>query len=97
MAIAYCTLCKRRVEARRQIGVGTLILVLITTGLWLIAIPFYSPRCSICKSDQLGEEGDPPRVSPGDDRYRGERGQKVGAWLGRVVRSLRGGARSSRA
>lgn len=38
------------VEGRRNIGVGTLLLVLITTGWWLLAIPFYKKRCPICKA-----------------------------------------------
>ena len=50
----YCNLCKRPVEAKRNIGVGSLLLVLITGGIWLIAILFYSKRCTICKSDALG-------------------------------------------
>ncbi|HUG00733.1 MAG TPA: hypothetical protein VML95_02595 [Longimicrobiales bacterium] len=37
-------------DARRQIGVGTICLAVITGGLWLLAIPFYQKRCSICRS-----------------------------------------------
>jgi hypothetical protein len=46
----YCGLCRRAVEARRQVGVGTAILAVFTAGLSLLAIPFYPQRCSICKS-----------------------------------------------
>jgi hypothetical protein len=46
----YCALCRRPVEGKRQIGAGTIVLAVITGGFWLIAIPFYSKRCSICKS-----------------------------------------------
>ena len=53
MATMYCELCRRPVEAKRQIGVGTLILVFLTTGFWLLAIPFYRKRCSICKSTAI--------------------------------------------
>ena len=53
MSIQYCALCKRSIEAKRKIGVGTLILVLLTFGLWLVAIPFYRLRCSICKSLEI--------------------------------------------
>ncbi len=49
----YCNLCKRPVEAKRNLGIGTLLLVVLTAGIWLIAIPFYSKRCAICKSDAL--------------------------------------------
>ena len=55
MATKYCTLCERSVEAKRVIGVGTLILVLITGGLWLPIIFFYGKRCSICKSKALSD------------------------------------------
>lgn len=50
MATMYCALCARPVEAKRQIGAGTLILAVLTGGLWLLTIPFYRKRCSICRS-----------------------------------------------
>ncbi|HEX6135850.1 MAG TPA: hypothetical protein VFZ24_17885 [Longimicrobiales bacterium] len=50
MATMYCALCGRPVEAKRQIGAGTIILAVLTGGVWLAAIPFYRKRCSICKS-----------------------------------------------
>jgi hypothetical protein len=50
MAAMYCRLCRRPVEARRHIGLGTVILAVCTGGLWLVAIPFYSKRCFICGS-----------------------------------------------
>lgn len=50
MATMYCALCGRSVEAKRQIGAGTIILAVVTGGVWLVAIPFYRKRCSICKS-----------------------------------------------
>src|ERR1041385_367394 len=53
MAIKYCQLCGRFVSARRKIGVGTLILCLLTFGLWVLVIPLYSKRCPICLSDAL--------------------------------------------
>jgi hypothetical protein len=46
----YCALCRRPVEARRQIGLGTVVLAVISAGISLLAVPFYSKRCSICKS-----------------------------------------------
>lgn len=68
MATMYCALCRRPVEARRHIGVGTVALAFATGGLWLIAIPFYAKRCSICRSSAVSvappgggapESGDP--------------------------------------
>jgi hypothetical protein len=50
MPTMYCALCGRSVEARRQIGVGTVVLAVVTAGISLLAIPFYAKRCSICKS-----------------------------------------------
>lgn len=44
----YCSLCERPVEARRKIGIGTLIVVVLTSGLWVLAIPFYRKRCPVC-------------------------------------------------
>lgn len=80
MAVQHCKLCDRKVSAQRQIGVGTLILVLLTAGLWLIAIPFYELRCPICQSAEFKE--DDARAN-----YRGMRGRKVGFWLGRKLRT----------
>jgi hypothetical protein len=81
MTIQHCALCDRKVFADRQIGVGTLILVVITAGLWLVAIPFYPERCPICKAEEFSEDRDPASA------YRGARGQKFGLWLGRKLRS----------
>ena len=53
MAKKYCGLCKRNVETKRQIGVGTLILTICTAGFWILLIPFYSQRCSLCKSKEI--------------------------------------------
>jgi hypothetical protein len=53
MATRYCNLCKRKVVPKRVIGVGTLILAVLTGGLWLLLILFYSKRCPICKSTSL--------------------------------------------
>ena len=55
MAIKYCELCKRPVEGKRKFGIGTLIGVLASAGLWLLALPFYQKRCSICGSTALSD------------------------------------------
>jgi len=49
MAQQYCISCKRNVDTRRKIGIGTFIMVIITGFFWLLAIPFYSKRCPICE------------------------------------------------
>ena len=56
MASKYCMNCGRVVEARRVIGVGTIILILITGLIWVIFIPFYSKRCPICKGTNFGSK-----------------------------------------
>lgn len=81
MAVQHCKLCDRKVCAERQIGVGTLILAVLTAGSWLIAIPFYEERCPICKCTEFEE--DDARSS-----YRGARGRKVGFWLGSKLRRV---------
>jgi hypothetical protein len=65
MATMYCGLCRRPVEARRQVGVGTAILAVFTAGLSLLAIPFYSRRCSICKSPAVSQVGPDGPVGDG--------------------------------
>jgi len=50
MATMYCALCRRPVEAKRQVGAGTIVLGLVTAGLWFLAVPFYRKRCCICRS-----------------------------------------------
>lgn len=50
MATMYCTLCRRPVEAKRHIGVGTVVLAFASAGLSLLALPFYAKRCPICRS-----------------------------------------------
>lgn len=53
MAVMYCALCNRAVEAHRQIGVGTVVVAVLTAGFSLLAVPFYRKRCSICHGTAL--------------------------------------------
>jgi hypothetical protein len=41
------------VDAKRHIGVGTVVLLFASGGLWLVALPFYSKRCPICSSSAV--------------------------------------------
>jgi hypothetical protein len=50
----YCEACQRNVTPKRKIGVGTLILFLVTGFIWLLVIPFYSKRCPICQGTSFG-------------------------------------------
>ena len=49
MAVKMCMHCDKKVEAKRHIGIGTIILLVLTGGLWLLVIPFYKKRCPICR------------------------------------------------
>lgn len=61
MAIRYCALCERPVEARRRVGFGTYVAAFLSMGISLLAVPFYRPRCPICGSTALLklDSGDP--------------------------------------
>jgi hypothetical protein len=48
MYTAYCPNCKKETGYKRSLGFGTLFAVMLTGGLWLIAILFYPTRCSVC-------------------------------------------------
>lgn len=43
-----CPNCKQITMHRRKIGVGTLIMVLLTGGFWLLMVFCYRKRCAIC-------------------------------------------------
>lgn len=57
MSSKYCANCKQVVNARRHIGVGTFILVIVTGGLWLLAILLYSKRCPLCRDTAFVSKG----------------------------------------
>ncbi|MGD8278235.1 MAG: hypothetical protein PVH00_09425 [Gemmatimonadota bacterium] len=58
-------------EAKRQVGAGTIALGVVTGGLWFLAIPFYRKRCCICRSTAVSATMPDPEnasraVSPAD-------------------------------
>ncbi len=63
MSTMYCALCRRPVDARRHIGIGTIALAVVTAGLSLLAVPFYPKRCSLCKSTAVSPS--PPDAAIG--------------------------------
>lgn len=65
MAAMYCALCRRPVDAGRRIGVGTVVLAVLTGGLWLLAIPFYEKRCAICRSAAVSATAPDERIADG--------------------------------
>jgi len=50
MKMIHCSNCGKTTGHKRALGFGTLFMVLLTGGLWLIAIPFYPVRCIVCGS-----------------------------------------------
>lgn len=44
----YCPNCQKQTGFKRAFGIGTLLACIITGGLWIIALPFYPVRCSVC-------------------------------------------------
>lgn len=44
MYMAYCPNCKKETGYKRSLGFGTLFAVVLTGGLWLVAIYFYPYR-----------------------------------------------------
>jgi len=48
MELIYCPNCGKRSGFKRALGFGTFFMVLITLGLWLLAIPLYPARCINC-------------------------------------------------
>ncbi len=48
MISEFCQSCQRVTGHKRALGWGTFFAVVLTGGSWLLAIPFYQPRCVIC-------------------------------------------------
>ncbi len=48
MELTFCPACEHKRGFKRDIGIGTLIAVIGTAGLWLVAIPLYPKRCIVC-------------------------------------------------
>jgi hypothetical protein len=48
MISAHCASCQRVTGHKRALGWGTFFAAVLTLGVWLFAIPFYSKRCMIC-------------------------------------------------
>lgn len=53
MVMKYCNMCQRDVDAKRKIGAGSIIGILVTVGWWLLVIPFYGKRCPLCTGKSL--------------------------------------------
>ncbi len=65
MRVSFCPNCGKETGHQRKLGFGTFFAVIITAGFWLLAIPFYPRRCTICNCSGLGLLPQPPRqLSP---------------------------------
>lgn len=53
----FCPICHERTPHKRQFGIGTLILFIVTCGFWLLAMPFYPVRCGRCGGGSLAQAG----------------------------------------
>jgi len=60
MTFKYCTNCEKKTGHKRAFGAGTVIGFFFTFGLWLLTMPFYPIRCSICGMDIDEQETRPP-------------------------------------
>lgn len=66
--MAYCPNCKKETGYKRSLGFGTLFAVILTGGLWLIAILFYPDRCVICGSSKTATR--PKPEEPGANKAK---------------------------
>ena len=53
MEMIYCSVCGKKTGHKRSLGFGTFFAVLVTGGLWLLAIPGYPKRCVICGDETI--------------------------------------------
>ncbi len=51
MKALFCSNCKKYTGFKRNLGIGTIIMIVLTTGLWILLLPFYPKRCVVCGLD----------------------------------------------
>jgi TonB family protein len=51
MQMLQCVNCAKLNGFKRSLGVGTVLMVLLTAGFWILAMPFYPKRCIVCGFD----------------------------------------------
>lgn len=75
MEVIYCPNCQKRTGFKRSLGVGTIITIFLTAGLWLFVIPVYPARCIVCGTTR-GSAWIQSAVNavgkPGDPHHRGD-------------------------
>jgi hypothetical protein len=52
MKVEFCPVCEKVTPHKRAFGMGTLIAFFATTGLWVLAMPFYPIRCVYCGTEE---------------------------------------------
>lgn len=65
MELIYCPNCGKRLGFKRALGFGTLFMVLLTFGLWLLVIPFYPARCMNCGMTRRSASWENLKHNPG--------------------------------
>ena len=58
MSNKYCVQCKKVVSPHRKINIGTILLCLLTMGIWIFFIPFYAKKCPQCLGTKFGKTPD---------------------------------------
>lgn len=48
MDVLYCPNCQKKSGFKRALGVGTIIMIVLTCGFWLLLVPLYPARCINC-------------------------------------------------
>jgi len=48
MEFQRCPNCEKDTGHKRAFGAGTIIVTIITCGLWVLVMPFYPMRCIVC-------------------------------------------------
>jgi len=55
MKFKFCPNCGLNAGFKRAFGIGTLIMLVLTGGIWLLALPFYECRCIRCGGTKYEE------------------------------------------
>jgi len=73
MDFTHCTNCGKKTGHKRSLGIGTIFAVLLTSGFWLLAIPFYPKRCIVC-----GQSADRSKQETSGKKW-------ISTWMGVLI------------
>ena len=48
MERGYCSNCQKKVSYKRELGLGTFLMIIMTMGFGIFLLPFYPKRCKRC-------------------------------------------------